>query len=401
MLVPAPWRDGLRPGQALQDRHAAAPVGHRGGRRQDRPRRRADGGGPHQQVGRRQRPADRAARRRLRVQARRRPAQGGEAGPRGQDRRPRGRLPLQRLPGLHAGVRGAQARQHDQRCASTPRSPPAKCSRYTFRPFDFAPAQAVAFAPYMVNKMGKKWHIAYADYAWGQSTRDAYVEQIKKAGGEVVGHHRHPARHRGHDAVPLARSAAASTASSGSSSARRASPSSTRASTSASPRSTSSPGDGAIAESTNLPALGSKVEGFVGINRYVPVLEGAAQHARPTRSSSTTRSRGSSRSTRPGPLPDRYVQSNFEAINSLKLGMQKSGFRGPRGHHEAHRGARGHGDQGERRLPAGRQDAPQGGPPGLPARVHLRASGAGSTRSSRSSRRKRRSSRRPASSRSA
>jgi branched-chain amino acid transport system substrate-binding protein len=62
-----------------------------------------------------------------------------------------------------------------------------KCSRYTFRPFDYAPAQAVAFAPHLVNKMGKKWHIAYADYAWGQSTRDAYADQIKKAGGEVVG----------------------------------------------------------------------------------------------------------------------------------------------------------------------------------------------------------------------
>src|SRR5215831_11409945 len=54
-----------------------------------------------------------------------------------------------------------------------------KCSRFTFRPFDFAPAQAVAAAPYLVNKIGKRWHIAYADYAWGQSTRDAYVEQIK------------------------------------------------------------------------------------------------------------------------------------------------------------------------------------------------------------------------------
>jgi branched-chain amino acid transport system substrate-binding protein len=63
----------------------------------------------------------------------------------------------------------------------------SKCSRYTFRSFDYAPAQAVAFAPYLVGKMGKKWHIAYADYAWGQSTRDAYAEQIKKAGGEVVG----------------------------------------------------------------------------------------------------------------------------------------------------------------------------------------------------------------------
>ena len=63
----------------------------------------------------------------------------------------------------------------------------SKCSRYTFRPFDYAPAQAVGFAPYLVGKMGKKWHIAYPDYAWGQSTRDAFVEQIKKNGGEVVG----------------------------------------------------------------------------------------------------------------------------------------------------------------------------------------------------------------------
>ena len=63
----------------------------------------------------------------------------------------------------------------------------SKCSRYVFRPFDFAPAQAVAAAPYMVNKMGKKWHISYADYAWGQSTKDAFAAEIKKNGGEVVG----------------------------------------------------------------------------------------------------------------------------------------------------------------------------------------------------------------------
>ena len=61
-----------------------------------------------------------------------------------------------------------------------------KCSRFTFRPFDYPPAQAVAFAPSLV-KLGTKWHIAYADYAWGQSSRDAYAEQIKKRGGMVVG----------------------------------------------------------------------------------------------------------------------------------------------------------------------------------------------------------------------
>ena len=78
-----------------------------------------------------------------------------------------------------------------------------KCNRYSFRPFDYAPAQAVAFAPYLVNKMGKKWHLAYADYSWGQSTRDAYASEIKKAGGDGGGHHRHSVRHGRHDAVPL------------------------------------------------------------------------------------------------------------------------------------------------------------------------------------------------------
>jgi hypothetical protein len=62
-----------------------------------------------------------------------------------------------------------------------------KCNRYSFRPYDYAPAQAVAFAPYLVNKMGKRWHLGYADYSWGQSTRDAYADEIKKAGGTIVG----------------------------------------------------------------------------------------------------------------------------------------------------------------------------------------------------------------------
>ena len=106
---------GLRPGQALQDRHGAAALRARRARRQDRAGRPADGGRPHQQVRRHQRPAGRDRRRGRRIQARRRPPQGREAGGRGQGRRPRRRLPLQHLPRLHAGVRGAQGRQHDQR----------------------------------------------------------------------------------------------------------------------------------------------------------------------------------------------------------------------------------------------------------------------------------------------
>src|SRR5262244_1853992 len=58
-----------------------------------------------------------------------------------------------------------------------------KCNKYSFRVHDYAPAPAVAFAPYLIKNMGKKWHLAYADYSWGQSTRDAYAQEIRKAGG--------------------------------------------------------------------------------------------------------------------------------------------------------------------------------------------------------------------------
>jgi hypothetical protein len=86
-------------------------------------------------------------------------------------------------------------------------------------------------------------------------------------------------------------------------------------------------GDGAIAESTNLPALGNKIEGFVGINRYVPVLTGVLDTPwhRKFFDEAVIRLKQIDPS---GPLPDRYVQSNFEAMNALKLGMEKSGFRG-------------------------------------------------------------------------
>ena len=101
----------------------------------------------------------------------------------------------------------------------------SKCSRYVFRPFDYAPAQAVAAAPYMVNKMGKKWYIAYADYAWGQSTKDAFVGRDQEERRRGRRHARHPARHHRADAVPVEDQRATSTASSASSSDRRASPS--------------------------------------------------------------------------------------------------------------------------------------------------------------------------------
>jgi len=86
-------------------------------------------------------------------------------------------------------------------------------------------------------------------------------------------------------------------------------------------------GDGAIAVSTNLPAMGAKAEGFVGIDRYVPVLEGVMNTPHHKRFFDEAVKRLKEIDPT-GPLPDRYVQSNFEAVNALKIGMQKSGFRG-------------------------------------------------------------------------
>jgi branched-chain amino acid transport system substrate-binding protein len=201
-----------------------------------------------------------------------------------------------------------------------------KCNRYSFRPFDYAPAQAVAFAPYLVNKLGKRWHILYADYAWGQSTRDAYAQEIKKLGGDVVGTTGIPlgtadmtpflskisgdfdglfAILFGKDGVTVGNQAYDLGLT----------------------KKYKWAGDGAVAESTNLPALGSKIEGFVGINRYIPVFDPPLNTAAHKKfyDDAVARLKQIDPS---GPLPDRYVQSNFEAVNALKIGMEKSKFRG-------------------------------------------------------------------------
>jgi branched-chain amino acid transport system substrate-binding protein len=201
-----------------------------------------------------------------------------------------------------------------------------KCNKFSFRPYDYAPAQAVAFAPYLVNKLGKRWHIAYADYAWGQSTRDAYIQEIKKAGGEIVETTGIPLGTAdmtaflskvtgdfdglfgiffGKDGVTIGNQAFDLGLT----------------------KKYRWAGDGAIAESTNLPALGNKIEGFVGINRYLPLLEGVLNT--PSHKKFFDDAVARLKQIDPsGPLPDRYVQSNFEAINALKLGMEKSSFGG-------------------------------------------------------------------------
>lgn len=201
-----------------------------------------------------------------------------------------------------------------------------KCNRYSFRTYDYAPAQAVAFAPYLVNKLGKKWHIIYLDYAWGQSTRDAYAAEIKKQGGTVVGGTGIPlatadttpfiskingdfdglfAISFGTDAIALGNQAYDLGLT----------------------KKYKWAGDGAVAESSNLPALGNKIEGFVGINRYLPVFDPPLDTPYHHRFFDEAVKR-LKKVDPSGPLPDRYTQSNYEAMNALKIGIEKSGFQG-------------------------------------------------------------------------
>ena len=200
------------------------------------------------------------------------------------------------------------------------------CSRYVFRPFDYAPSQAVAFAPYLVGKIAKKWHVVYLDYAWGQSTRDAYVAEIKKNGGEVTGTTGIPlgtadmtafiskitGNFDGLFAIMFGANAVTFT---------------TQAYDLGLLKKAKYAGDGAVAESTHLPVLAQKVEGFVGVNRYIPVLTKPLDT--PAHKKFFDESRVLLKKMDPsGPDPDRYVQSNFEAMNFLKLGIQRSGFKG-------------------------------------------------------------------------
>jgi branched-chain amino acid transport system substrate-binding protein len=200
----------------------------------------------------------------------------------------------------------------------------SKCSRYTFRPFDFAPSQAVAIAPYLVNKIGKKWHIAFADYAWGQSTRDAYVEQIKKLGGEVTGTTGIPLGTADMTAF-LSKVSGAYDGLFGIFFGPQGISFVTQTFDLGIAKKARIAGDGAIAVATSLPAMGAKADGFVGVDRYVPVLEGKfnTPYHKKFLDESVARLKPLGVS-----LPDRYVQSNFEAVNFLKLGMERSKFRG-------------------------------------------------------------------------
>ena len=201
----------------------------------------------------------------------------------------------------------------------------SKCNRVSFRVHDYAPAQAVAFGPTLA-KMGKKWHIVFADYSWGQSTRDAYAAEIKKNGGVVVGT----------TGVPLGTADMTSFLSKISGDfdglfvimfGKDGVTFSNQAYDLGLTKKYKFAGDGAIVESTNMPAIGNKAEGFVGINRYIPIFTGPLDTPYLHRFFDDAKAR-LAKVDPSGPLPDRYVQSNYEAMNAVKIGMEMSKFDG-------------------------------------------------------------------------
>ena len=88
-------------------------------------------------------------------------------------------------------------------------------------------------------------------------------------------------------------------------------------------------GDGAIAE-FDQPA-GARQQDR-GLRRHQPLHPGARRRRSTRRTHKKffdeAKVAAQGDRLRPGPDPDRYVQSNYEAMNALKLGMEKSKFRG-------------------------------------------------------------------------
>jgi len=197
------------------------------------------------------------------------------------------------------------------------------CNRVSFRVHDYAPAQAVAFGPTLA-KMAKKWHIVYADYSWGQSTRDAYAAEIKKNGGEVVGATGIPLGTA--DMTPfLSKISGNFDGLFGIEFAKDGVTFANQAYDLGLTKKYKYAGDGAICESANMPAIGNKINGFVGINRYIPVFQGPLNTPYLHAFFDDAKAR-LAKVDPSGPLPDRYVQSNYEALNALKQGMIASKF---------------------------------------------------------------------------
>jgi hypothetical protein len=72
-------------------------------------------------------------------------------------------------------------------------------------------------------------------------------------------------------------------------------------------------------------AVGNKLDGFVAINRYIPVFDGPLNTPYLHRFFDEGKAR-LAKIDPSGPLPDKYVQSNYEALNAMKIAMEKAKF---------------------------------------------------------------------------
>jgi branched-chain amino acid transport system substrate-binding protein len=62
----------------------------------------------------------------------------------------------------------------------------SKGTRYSFRTGGDTYSISAACIPWCYQNLGKEWTIIYADYAWGQSTRDESQQQVERLGGKVL-----------------------------------------------------------------------------------------------------------------------------------------------------------------------------------------------------------------------
>ncbi len=90
-------------------------------------------------------------------------------------------------------------------------------------------------------------------------------------------------------------------------------------------------GDGAIAVPTNLPAMGAKADGFMGIDRYVPVLEGVLNTPYHKRflDESVPRLQAVDPSARPRPLRAVQLRGRSTSSRSAWSGPSSAGARTP------------------------------------------------------------------------
>ena len=191
--------------------------------------------------------------------------------------------------------------------------------RYTFRPYNNATIQAVAFSPWLVKNVGKKWHFAYVDYAWGQSEFKEFSLFIKKAGGEMLG--ATPIPHGTEDMMPyLSQVNPKADGLHLSFAGHDAVIAVTQAAELGLTKKMGVAGPGAIIAASDLPAMGNAANGVMSVNRYPPVIEGPLDtpYNRAFHKEFTKVSKGK--------LSNRYSLSNFEGVNFIKLAMQQVNY---------------------------------------------------------------------------